>query len=282
MWAIFHKSCLDGTGSAAAIAKKFQDVKLLPLSHSYTREELIEVINTKNDTIFIVDFTLRLEDFETILNNNNQVIHIDHHITIEKDIKYLKRYQNYKAVFDIKHSGAYLTWEYLLQDVPKLILYIEDRDIWKKEYPESDIICYYLFNKVLDDPHKLLSYIEKDINEIYKYGSEIYAYLQSNIQLTLEKLDPIWIKFGSFFKKYKVPALNSFFYQSELGHELAQKYEGIGCIFYITGDTVKLSFRSIEGTKLYAKDASLFFGGGGHLHAAGARIHINQFIKLIK
>ncbi len=282
MWVIFHKSCLDGTGSASAVVKKFLDVKLLPLGHSYTKEELIDVLNTKNDTIFVLDFSLRLEDFETLLKNNNHVIHIDHHITIEKDIHFLKRYQNYTSIFDIHHSGAYLTWEYLFQDVPKLIRYIEDRDIWKKEYPESDIICYYLFNKVLDDPHELLTYLEKDMNEMYKYGSEIYSYLQSNIHLTLEKVEPIWLKFGTFFKKYKVPALNSFFYQSELGHELARKYDGIGCIFYITGNTVKLSFRSIEGTKLYAKDASLFFGGGGHLHAAGARINLKKFIKLIK
>lgn len=282
MWVIFHKNCLDGTGSAAAIVKKFLDVKLLPLSHSYTRDEIKDVLNTKNDTIFVVDFTLRVEDFETILKNTNQVIHIDHHITVEKDINLLKRYENYFCIFDIHHSGAYLTWDYLFKEVPKLILYIEDRDTWKKQYPESDIICYYLFNKVLDEPHKLLTYLEKDINEIYRYGSEIYSYLQSNIKLTLEKVDPIWLKFGTWFKKYKVPALNSFFYQSELGHELAQRYDGISCIFYITGDIVKLSFRSIEGAKLYAKDASLFFGGGGHLHAAGARIHLKQFVKLIQ
>ncbi|GIX42919.1 MAG: hypothetical protein KatS3mg129_2652 [Leptospiraceae bacterium] len=282
MWVLFHKNCLDGTGSAAGVLKKFPDVQLMPISHSYSEMDLEPLWNTKNETIYVVDFSLRRNDFERLLKNQNKIIHIDHHITAKEDIEYLKKYENYISIFDINHSGAYLTWHYLFEEVPKLIYYIEDRDIWKKEFPETDVICYYLFGKVLDRPQELLQYLEKDIKEIYEKGLEIQSYMESNIQQTLEKIEPIWISVGKWFKKYKIPALNSTFYLSELGNELAKKYDGISCIFYISNYDVKMSFRSVEGTKLYAKDAAQYFGGGGHLHAAGAKISLKKFYKLIK
>lgn len=281
MWVLYHKNCLDGTGSAAAILKKYPDVCLMPISHSYPKEDIYPILQTKNDTIYVVDFSLRREDFEELLKNHNQIIHIDHHITALDDIEYLRKYENYKSVFDLNHSGAFLTWEYIFKEVPKLIYYIEDRDIWKKEFPETDTICYYLFSKVLDKPEELLRFLEFDVQEIYKRGLEIQSYMETNIKQTLEKVEPIWIRFGSFFKKYKVPALNSTFYLSELGNEVAKKFDGIACIFYISKYEVKMSFRSVEGTKLYAKDAAQYFGGGGHLHAAGAKIPLNKFFKLI-
>jgi uncharacterized protein len=281
MWVLYHKNCLDGTGSAAAVLKKFPDVNLMPIHHSYTQKDISPVLETKNDIIYVVDFSLKRDDFEKLLFNQNQIIHIDHHITIKEDVEYLKKYKNYLSIFDLQHSGAYLTWEYLFKEVPKLIYYIEDRDLWKKEFPKTDEICYFLFARVLDKPQELLNYLDYDEEEIYQRGLELKTYMQTNIQQTLEKVDPIWIKFGSLLKKYKVPALNSTFYLSELGNELAKKYGGISCIFYITNHDVKLSFRSVEGTKLYAKDAAKFFGGGGHLHAAGAKIPLKKFYKLL-
>jgi oligoribonuclease NrnB/cAMP/cGMP phosphodiesterase (DHH superfamily) len=41
--------------------------------------------------------------------------------------------------FDMNKSGARLAWEFFHPDkpVPGLIRYVEDRDIWKWEFPES-------------------------------------------------------------------------------------------------------------------------------------------------
>ncbi len=284
MWVIFHKNCLDGTGSAAAVLKKFNKVNLFPINHSYTEENIKELLEIKGDIFYVVDFSLKKGDFIKILNNNNTVIHIDHHITAIEDVEFLKKYKNYISVFDIHHSGAFLTWHYLFNEVPELIYFIEDRDIWKKEYKETDVICYYLFGKVLDKPEELLKYLEMDIQDIYSRGLELQKYLESNIQQTLEKVEPLWltIKTGKFFKKIRIPALNSTYYSSELGNIVAKNYDGISCIFYISGKDVKLSFRSIEGAKITAKDVAILFKGGGHIHAAGARISLKKFVKLIK
>lgn len=282
MFVLYHKQCLDGTASAAAIFKKYPQVKGIPLSHSYTQEDIKELLNQREQTIYILDFMLKKEDLQSLLENKNQIIHIDHHASCIEDIKYFKKYQNFVSVFDLNHSASYLSWEYIHNYVPKLILYIEDRDLWKKQYPETDIICYYLFSKVLDKPEELLNYIQISVEEIYKKGLIIQEYIQSNFEQILKKSEPLWIRFGNFLKKYKVPAINSTVYISELGNELAKKYNGISCIFYITDSMVQLSFRSIENNYLTAKEAAEYFGGGGHKHAAGARIRLKKFLKIIK
>ncbi|MFN3604815.1 MAG: DHHA1 domain-containing protein [Leptonema sp. (in: bacteria)] len=280
MWVIFHKQCLDGTASASAVLKKYPEVRLFPISHSYT--EIQEILKLKEETIFILDFMLSKKDIEILLKNKNQVIHIDHHTSCSKEVEHLKKYENFTSIFDLNHSASYLAWNYLHNFIPKLIFYIEDRDLWKKQFKETDVLCYYLFSKVLDKPEQLLNYLETPIEEIYQKGIIVQEYIESNIQQILEKNEPIWLHVGGMFRKHKIPAINSNIYISEIGNELAKRYSGIACIFSISDGTVHLSFRSIEGTILNAKDMAEHFGGGGHKHASGARISIKKFFKLIK
>ncbi|MCS7205655.1 MAG: DHHA1 domain-containing protein [Leptospiraceae bacterium] len=284
MWVLFHKHCLDGTASASAVVKKFENVRVFPISHGYSQDEIEEILSTKNDTIYVVDFSLKRSDFEKLLLNGNRVIHIDHHITAKDEIEALeKAYSNFESIFNLQHSAAYLSWDYLFGDVPKLIKIIEDRDLWKKEYPETDIVCYYLFSKVLDKPQELLNLIEEPISSLYEKGLGIKEYIDSSIDQTLKKIEPIWLEFGGFLRKrFRIPAVNSNTYLSELGNELAKKYDGLGCVYYITGEEVKLSFRSVEGSKVNAQEVATFLGGGGHPHAAGARISLKKFIKMLK
>lgn len=61
------------------------------------------------------------------------------------------------AHFDMTKSGAVLTWEYFHdKSVPKLLLHIQDRDIWKWSIPGSDEIltaldCYPQEFEIWDD-----------------------------------------------------------------------------------------------------------------------------------
>ncbi len=282
MIVFFHGSCLDGTASASAILKKFPDAELYPINHSYDQKELEFLFTKKSEKIFVLDFSFRKDDFEKLLKTDNDFIHIDHHISILKDTEIFKKYNNYTLIFDNQHAGCYLTWKYVHNHIPELIYYIEDRDIWTKKFEKTDAICSYLFSKVLNKPDELLTYFEKDkdIEEIYNEGKKIIDIHKMNQDRIMEKTEICWLNIGNFLKKKLIPAINSNLYVSEIGNELATKY-GICCIFYISDSYVKLSFRSVEGSKIFAKDVAELFGGGGHLHAAAAKIHLKKFIKMI-
>lgn len=282
MWVLYHKQCLDGTASAASLYKKDPNMNFFSLSNSYSKEEIKDLLFLQNQNIYLLDIVLKKQDLEILLNNKNHVIVIDHHISNYEDIEYFKKYSNFECIFDINHSASYLSWNYMHNVMPELILFVEDRDLWKKKYPETNAICHYLFTKVLDKPQEFLKYIYIPIQEIYQKGIIYQEYIQFHINQILQQIKPIWIEFGGIFKKFKIPTLNSNLYISELGEELAKQYNGISCIFSISEDIVKLSFRSIESTKITAKEVAEYFGGGGHKHAAGAKITLKKFLKIMK
>lgn len=58
---------------------------------------------------------------------------IDHHKTAHEDLAGLPF-----AEFDLEHSGAYLTWRHFFgEPVPKFIRYLEERDLWRFNLPDS-------------------------------------------------------------------------------------------------------------------------------------------------
>ncbi len=282
MWVVFHKQCLDGTASAASVLKKYPKATIFSLANTYSIEEIKQLFLLRNQMIYLLDIILQKNDLQILLDNNNSVFVIDHHISNAKEIEFFKVYSNFHSIFDINHSASYLTWSYMHNVVPDLVQFVEDRDLWKKKYPETDVICHYLFTKVLDKPDEFLKYIELPIEEIYKKGIVYQENIQFYIHKILQESKPLWVEFGSIFKKYKVPCLNSNLFISELGEEIAKKYDGIACIFSISESMIKLSFRSIEGTKITAKEVAEYLGGGGHKHAAGAKLPLKTFLKKIK
>ena len=90
-----------------------------------------------------------------MIEDANSLLIIDHHITAQND---LIEIPNENKIFDMNHSGAYLTWKYMFSDdnIPMLIRYIEDRDLWKHEVPDSK----YFFARFKDLPFDFNIYNE--------------------------------------------------------------------------------------------------------------------------
>ena len=74
------------------------------------------------------------------LRKTNRVVVIDHHKTAQADLEGLD-----DCVFDMEHSGAVLAWQYFHKaKVPEILLYVEDRDLWNWELPDSRAISAWL------------------------------------------------------------------------------------------------------------------------------------------
>lgn len=133
---IFHANCLDGFGAAYAAWLHFGDgnCELHPASHGKGAPEC----NGRN--VYILDFSYRRDVMTELCERAESVIVIDHHISAAKDMQGLDgEIENLTLDFNMDRSGSVLAWQYFHpeQDIPKLLLDVEDRDIWKFEHEGS-------------------------------------------------------------------------------------------------------------------------------------------------
>ncbi|MEZ0324184.1 MAG: DHHA1 domain-containing protein [Hydrogenothermaceae bacterium] len=279
---VYHKNCTDGTTAAAVLLMKLNECKLLPFEHSYKEEVLNDLLSEVDEdtTVYIVDFSLKEKDLETLLKKGVNVVVIDHHISVKEMLENLsKKYPNLKYIFDDNSSGASLTYRYFFGDnLPEVVKYVEDKDIWKWEF--GDITKYvndYLF-LFTNKPEEVKDIIQnQSLEQIIEKGKIINQYTTYLIETFVEKSKDLFIKIGD----YKVRAYNTGLFQSEIGNLLSTKFDQAVCLFSINGDYVKLSFRSLDHHNPSALDLAKLLGGGGHRNAAGASLSLTEFCNIL-
>nr|DAO09389.1 MAG TPA: exopolyphosphatase-related protein [Caudoviricetes sp.] len=249
------------------------------------------------ETIYVTDFSLDFDPLNLIatLFPHVKVVEIDHHKTaFERDqetmnvIHDLKLAGRYESYMDNRMSGAVLTWLYfnngyrnedtdklnqeeldtmLDQEVPKWILYIQDRDIWKWRYPESKAFCYTFMNMGLglDD---LGQFFYSSVVESYINKGDFGLLVQQNqINLLLENTTDIVYPLDGKVLKGKAVNVNQFF-TSDIGNQLVrQKGVDFALTYSYNGEYWKCGLRSKTDVDV-SKIASAF-GGGGHAQASG-------------
>ena len=265
-------NCSDGWGSALVAFLNFGiEASYFPMSHGDNPP------NIKGKKVYILDFCFSKEIIEMMIEDAESVLVIDHHKTAKKELCDIS---DNNKIFDMKKSGAVLTWEYFFPNkrVPLLLLYIQDRDIWTKQMENTDAVA-----AALQDMDKGIEYIEtwkyylndSKIPELVNAGLSVLQH-QKKILAKLEKssyLD-IWNING---KKFKVAVSNSATLQSDLGARLLTespkfKYDAdFAAIYYFNGTKTIFSLRSCDHKQDISIIAKLF-GGGGHRNASGCAV----------
>jgi len=136
---IYHgRSCPDGFAAALA-AWLYYDAQadFLALDHGDVKT-LADLPAVAGRAVYILDFSFAeplLREIETVAA---KLVVLDHHLSAAEK---LTGFQCRCGVvhFDMAKSGARLAWEFFHPDqpVPDLVKYVEDRDIWVWQYPES-------------------------------------------------------------------------------------------------------------------------------------------------
>lgn len=261
---LYHADCSDGFGAAWAAWKKFGD-----------EADYIPVIlgkypdNFVSKTIYTLDLTLPKEITEKLLKSNKRLTSIDHHISTKEITEMTKEYS-----FNNNHSGSVLTWKYFHPDrpVPKLLLFIEDTDIWKFKYPETRNFIsalnlynfsFELFDKVaseIENPNKLKEYLLKG-EIISQHNKKIIDELSKTTTLVE-------------FEGYRVYAVNApDFIKSELGHKLSESFP-FAIVWRQKKDNFFVSLRSDGGVNV--SEIAKKYSGGGHKAAAGFSFPADQ------
>ena len=267
---IYHANCPDGFGAAWAAWKKFGKKAIyIPQEHHAPPPE-----NITGSDVYILDFCFGKDVIRDMLKKVRSLTIIGRHVTAKDIVESVPNHS-----FAINNSGAVLTWEYLHgskpygKKIPKLLLYVEDVDIWKFKLKNTREIISALSVYGMD--FKVWDKLAKDMERsgvrkgIIDQGRAILKFKQRIIEemvLGAERVE---------FEGYEslVSSCPTTIH-SELGNALVKKLPPLGIVYRKKGDQLKVSLRS-DGTVDVSKIAQKY-GGGGHKAAAGFQISANK------
>jgi len=261
------KGCSDGFGAAWAVWKRSPDVRLVPAIFGRPLE--LTLVEARGKRVIFVDYC---PDRQFLLDLNAvaaEVLVLDHHKSAKErcgDLPF--------CGFDLEQSGAVIAWKTLHgAEVPAMLRYIQDRDLWRHELPASREVAAVLQLMPSRDERDFASWSR--LAERFSSTSEFEGVawqgrtiLQSNdalVDLVLSNASSASSPDG----KFKVAIVNSSALQSELGERLSQDHD-IGVVWWIdSAGMLHFSFRSKPGG-FPVDGIAMAMGGGGHPHAAGA------------
>jgi oligoribonuclease NrnB/cAMP/cGMP phosphodiesterase (DHH superfamily) len=279
---IFHHPCPDGFTSCVIANMYFNSinkkVNYWGLAHSPNPPpELYDKLKNKN--VLICDFSFKKDVIIKLLTVVKGLLIIDHHLSAQKDLQDFN--QKYK-IFDMKHCGAYLTWEYFFPKVPVplFVKYIEDNDIWLKAMPKTLEVTAYVASLELSLEPECLNEFEKLILDeslitsiAIPIGEILLKQAQKQIDSALSKSTVKMIDFNNNI--YFVGTCNSTTNISEIGNQMLSKYPFIdfSAIYNYNenGSSNSISLRS-DDTRANVSVIASKCSGGGHRNASGCTL----------
>jgi uncharacterized protein len=252
---LYHADCMDGFGAAWALWKRFPKARFVAVTHGNPPPD-----NLQKQHVVMVDFSYDRETIIALANQTASLQILDHHITAKASLEDLPF-----AYFDMNRSGAVLAWEWAhTQPVPWLLQYVQDKDLWQWKLEDSREINAALASY----PFEFLIWDQLQYEILKLEGTGILRYENSLLDKIIK--EAIVVSFAG----HMIPIVYSSILTSQIGERLSADYPF--CMIWHQKDRRRyFSLRSKEGGVSVAKIAAQF-GGGGHTHAAGFSISIED------
>jgi oligoribonuclease NrnB/cAMP/cGMP phosphodiesterase (DHH superfamily) len=264
---IYHADCTDGFGAAFAAWRRLGNkVTYHACKHGQQPPDV------KGKTVAILDFSFSNAVIKQMIDEAEDLIVIDHHKSAIVELHDISN-----THFDMNHSGARLAWDFFHpgHPPPKLINYIEDRDLWKWELPYSkefsaafDMVPFQFeeFEKFCDD---------SVFDDAIERGSYILAYSKTVVKKICEKAS------RRRLAGYDVLVVNASHWMSEIGARLSPDCDVALIWYYDHSDMLnKVSLRSFHD-RVDVSELAKKFGGGGHKKAAGFSLPADRHVDSI-
>ena len=261
---IYHADCSDGFTAAWVAYRYYKDSDKMPefIPARYD-QDLSQLGDFDDKHVLIVDVSFSMEQLRPLIAGCKSLRLLDHH-----ESAYNKLKDASFAHFDLTKSGAMLAWEYFFdEEPPKIVEYIQDRDLWKWELLHSKKVSAYIqsYEKTFDNWDEIFEDLEERFyNQVFFGGQAVLANQAQQIREILKH------KIYEDWPEGKVQMVNSPILQSELCNQMLKDDPNCVAVCYLhTGDNhVKYSVRSTD-TLLAANKIAEARGGGGHRNAAG-------------
>lgn len=255
---LYHGGCPDGFGGAYAAWKKFGDsAEYVALRHQKPAPEGLEGAH-----LYFIDFCFPKEQMDELISIAASVTVLDHHEGVREIVEGMPEF-----VYDAKRSGATITWSYFHPDteVPLMLRYVEDGDLYKFTLPDSRPLLAYLYSnpfefgmwdtlveEVADDAKRL---------EMVRRGEIFKEHADSLIRQLVERAK--LVRFEGY-EVYFTSSISAF--SSDLANVLARKKAPLALAVQARPDGLRVSLRG-DGSVNVAELAQKY-GGNGHPNSA--------------
>jgi oligoribonuclease NrnB/cAMP/cGMP phosphodiesterase (DHH superfamily) len=276
---IYHgRNCPDGFAAALA-AWLFYDgqAEFLGLDHGEIKT-VDDLPALQGRAVYILDFSFSADILRAIDARAAKLVMLDHH---KSAADLLDGFVCRCGVvhFDMNKSGARLAWEFFHPDasVPDLVRFVEDRDIWVWQYPQSagflaaldmEPTDFVRWKEIADfDAQRLAAYIERG-----RAMDEKFSMLATGLA---EAASPVVFN-GQTGLMVNAPGV----FHSLVGDLLSKKSGTFALMWTVdkTG-TIKVGLRSQRGYDCIPLAQSMH--GGGHAQACGFKMSADRLPALL-
>lgn len=284
---IYHFPCDDGFAAAWIARKRWPDIVLLPTNYG----QPIPAADYAGKNVLIADFSYKPEGLRAFVERGAAtVVVLDHHKTAEADLAEFayaalrimrqrldmiggEKRNRILAYFDMNRSGAALMWEFAFpgEPMPKMVVWIEDRDLWLFACPETRAFRNLLQSHEydLDVWSEIAGRVETDQAAVMREAEAITRFYDRQVDEIAQTATTKMIG-----KSKGVPVAHAHYtFASDVGRALLAKFPdapfvAIMCESY---GARTYSLRS-EDRREDVSEIARSFGGGGHRNAAGFRV----------
>jgi len=298
--AVLRHSDSDGFGAAYAVWKALKDTcELLFIPVQYSQDPPLNQLREFGpDKVFIVDFSYKAEELRALNAEFPDLTVFDHHKTALPELQAWLPTESVNPgkgsyFFDESLSGCGLVWNMFHLDpewdveihefqpslpMPEILLYVQDRDLWRFELEHSKEINAYIATL----PEDFEVWDDFYLPEAYTAGRAVLAFQDAQVTRRLRDVRMIGFNpeakmfgfypplYSAVLKEYvpqtvEVPFVNASENQSELGEAMCKAFPTSPfSVSYCDRPDGKRSYslRSSRGFDVSAVCKA--FGGGGH------------------
>lgn len=276
---LYHgRGCPDGFAAALAAWLFYEGrAEFLGLDHGDTKS-VADLPPLEGRAVYILDFGFSPEIMREIDARAAKLVMLDHHKSAAEK---LTGFQCRCGVvhFDMAKSGARLAWEFFQPDrpLPDLVRFVEDRDIWVWQYPESAA-----FLSALDmEPCEFVRWAEiaaftpEQRDAFMARGHAMDEKFNKLAADIAENAQPVTFN-GQQGLMVNAPSA----FHSLVG-DILSKQSGTFALIWTAakGGVIKVGLRSRSGFDCIPLAESM--GGGGHAQACGFRIGAERLPELL-
>lgn len=275
----YHANCADGFAAALVAKVHFSKIGVegvfYPINYGDWGDDIVGYMIKRgvqpDDFILFVDFAIldpiARNQLRVYMKEPGRVLIYDHH-------KSALPLQGEPGVFlDMNESGASLTFKLLNpgEEVPELIKYVRDRDLWLWELPDSRAVSAALWSFPWN--FTVWLFYMYNVEPLKSQGRGILRFMEQQTRIMAARAT--FMPISDSVKQYTIPMANATCLFSEVGEELLRLYPDAPFVaYYFVRDEnyVQFGLRSRASEDFDVSAVAAHYGGGGHKNAAGFQI----------
>lgn len=256
---IYHGACLDGFTSAWVawryLVSQGVDAEFHPAIFGGELPDVADKI------VYMLDFSASRAAIADIHRLAKRFVILDHHKSAEAELEGLPY-----AHFNMKKSGAGMTWDYFFPDDsrPWLVDYVEDRDLWKFRMPNSRPINAWVSTakQTFEDWDTLCAEGPK---KALAHGQAVELFIERYIREMRSQ-----VQYMPFAGHDDIPVVNAPYINiSELVGSMAEDVPDAFAVGWFQRGDGQIQYSLRSRGKFDVSELAQRFGGGGHAQSAG-------------